>query len=81
MYQETAKYSITSWLSLSPVLYIVNAIVLRVPAEGVSRSSSRSSSRSPPGVAYLPMDSGSEYCRFESHEGHRVKNLFSLFGI
>ena len=30
-YQEPAKYSacITNWLSYSPVLYIVNAIVLR----------------------------------------------------
>ena len=38
----------------SHVLYIVNTIVLRVPAQGVSRSSSMS--RSPPGVATLPIE-------------------------
>ena len=47
-------------LVVSPILYIVNAIVPRAPAQRGSRSSSRSSdrssSRSSPGVATLTMD-------------------------
>ena len=51
------RYEITTLVSKSPVLQVLNALVLRVPAQGVSKSSSRS----PPGVATLPMDSGPEY--------------------
>ena len=44
-------------------------------------SSSRSSSRSPPGVVSLPIGSGSEYFKFESHVSHSLKNVccFVLF--
>ena len=50
-----------------------------VPEQGVSRSSSWSSSRSPPGVVNLPTYSGSEYCRFKSHGRHSDKIFFFFF--
>ena len=43
----------------------MNALDLRVPAQGVTRLFSMS--RSPPGMTTLHMDSGSEYCRFDSY--------------
>ena len=56
----------------------VHAIVLRVPAQWVSVSSSRPSSRSRPGLATLPMGNVSEYSRFKLAQLWRIQSSLIL---